>query len=135
MSAFDKLDPAARRAAFAHMSAASKVTKAKKSPAADRLNRRYTHVESRPDGTIRKVGTISPAEAAVVMFGTKGAQQKIARYNARHGGKAAAKMAAAGQGLKAAQDARIRAATRSRVQQDIAETRRQQAMWARRPSQ
>lgn len=80
MSAFDKLDPAARRAAFAHMSAAGTVAKAKKS-------------------------------------------------------KPAKKMAAAGRGLKAAQDARIRAATGSRVQQDIAETGRLQAMWARRPSQ
>jgi hypothetical protein len=80
MSAFDKLDPAARRAAFAHMSAASTIAKAKKS-------------------------------------------------------KPAKKMAAAGRDLKAAQDARIRAATGSRVQQDIAETRRLQAMWARRPSQ
>lgn len=86
--AFDflKLPKKSQRAAFANMSAASKITKAtKKTTAADRLNRRLPHVESRPDGTIRKVGT--------------------------------------------------RAATRSRVQQDTAETRRLQAMWARRPSQ
>jgi hypothetical protein len=79
MSAFDKLDPAARRAAFAHMSAASKIAKAKRSKPAKKI--------------------------------------------------------AAGRDLKAAQDARIKAATGSRVQQDIAETRRLQTMWARRPSQ
>jgi hypothetical protein len=82
MSAFDKLDPAARRAAFAHMSAAGKVARAKK-----------------------------PG----------------------HHHTAARRMAAV-HDLKAAQDARIRAATRTRVQADIAETRRQQAIWARRPS-
>jgi hypothetical protein len=78
MSAFDRLDPAARRAAFAHMSAANKIATAKKSKPAKKM--------------------------------------------------------ATGRDLKAAQDARIRAATRTRVQADIAETRRLQAMWAGRPS-
>jgi hypothetical protein len=81
VSAFDKLDPAARRAAFAHMSAAGKVARAKKP-----------------------------------------------------GHRTAARKMATAHDLKAAQDARIRAATRSRIQSDIAETRRQQAIWARRPS-
>lgn len=95
MSVFDKLTPEAKRAAFAHMGAASKVAKAKKAaPIHPNLTKRYSRTETGADGKLRSAGTISPAEAAVLMYGTKGAQQKIASYNARHGGKAARKMAA-----------------------------------------
>lgn len=96
MAGFDKLTPEAKRAAFAHMGAASKVAKAKKATGLHpNLTKRYSRVETGKDGKLRSAGTISPAEAAVLMFGTKGAQQQIAKYNARHGGKAARKMAAA----------------------------------------
>lgn len=95
MSAFDKLTPDAKRAAFAHMGAASKMATAKKATSVHpNLTKRYSRVETGEDGKLRSAGTISPAEAAVLMFGTKGAQQQIAKYNARHGGKAARKMAA-----------------------------------------
>jgi hypothetical protein len=101
MFSFDKLSRAAQRAAFANMAktgAAKKVAQAathKPAPIHPNLTKRYSYTATGKDGKIRSLGTISLAEAAVQMFGTKGAQERIAKYNARHGGKAARKMAAA----------------------------------------
>ena len=100
MFSFDKLTRAAQRAAFANMSktsAAKKVAQAathKAAPVHANLTKRYSHTETSKDGKVRSLGTISLAEAAVQMYGTKGAQERIAKYNARHGGRAARKMAA-----------------------------------------
>lgn len=97
---FNKLSRRAQRAAFANMSrtgSAKKVAQAaatKAAPMHPNLTKRYLHTETK-DGKTRVVGTISPAEAAVLMFGPKVAAQKTAAYNARHGGRAARKMAAA----------------------------------------
>lgn len=90
MSAFDKLSREAQRAAFAHMStgsAAKKVAKAAvtKKPGASKgpdLTKQYQHVGLGSDGNLQSHGTISGADAAAVMFGTKGAQKRIAKAKA-----------------------------------------------------
>lgn len=99
---FGKLSRKAQRAAFAHMSTSGSAKKvaqaaAKKVTPHPNLTKRYSHTETSKAGKVRSLGTISLAEAAEQMFGTKGAQERIAKYNARHAkkGSAARKVAAA----------------------------------------
>lgn len=80
---FGKLPKSARRAAFAHMDAKHKATKAAKKTATTKKTplRHRTSPKAEPNSTGRfaKVGTISREKAAEIMFGSAGAKKRIAK--------------------------------------------------------
>ncbi len=93
MSVFDKLPGEAKRAAFAHMSAADKAKKAAKSAAKPKTpggaaRKKMTGkskketvpvINPKPGGGFQRQGSITREQAAVIMFGSKGAAARIAK--------------------------------------------------------